>query len=270
MANSVYCLPSDNLAPSATITARAGSTIDAAYPAANLVNINPAKPGKLAETSGGWVFDFGTAVTINLAAIIHHNIAAGSNVRIQANSSDDWDGSPATPFDVAFTIGTYREDGFPLNPWLDLTALGAHSYRYWSIVVVTAQTNPVAIGEIVLATSARTFTKNLAPGLSDDEDHPIVEHRTDHGVSTVYDLGTTWRSWSGEMPVVSDAGVNAVRALARDARGRARPFVFIPDPAVNDAWYVRLGVSAQSVTRYLMNVSQVPIAFQEVSRGLPL
>jgi hypothetical protein len=138
------------------------------------------------------------------------------------------------------------------------------------VEVLAANADPVAIGEVVLATSVRTFERNVAPGLDDDEDHPLVEHRTDHGVSTVYDLGTMWRTWSGTMPAVTDTGIAAYRSLTRAARGRARPFIFVPDPSVNDAWYARLGNTSSALQRYKKDVSAVPVEFQELSRGLPL
>ena len=67
MANLVYGRPTDNIA--ATATAIVGSAPDAAYPAANLVDLNPAKPAKLTTATGNWVFDFGSAKQVDLVAL---------------------------------------------------------------------------------------------------------------------------------------------------------------------------------------------------------
>ena len=121
----IYGKPTDNVASEATITAQSG-TVDTEYPLANLVDENPAKPAKLTTTTGRIMFDFGSAQTIQLIALIHTNLDAGLTVKIQANATDSW-GSPSV--DLAITIPTVPADSYPLNLWLDLSG-STYSYHY--------------------------------------------------------------------------------------------------------------------------------------------
>ena len=71
----------------------------------NIYDGNPAKPAKLTTTTGAWRWDFGGAKQLDVAAIIHHNLTAGLNVRIQGNATDAW-GAPSldqatTPVDCS-------------------------------------------------------------------------------------------------------------------------------------------------------------------------
>lgn len=266
MSSILYALPSDNIAATAILSAAAGSTEDPTYPARNLVNLNPALPAKLLETSGGWVFDFGAPVSVRLFALIHHNIGAGISTRLQGNAANAW-GAPT--LNQPLTIPAYAEDGFCGNPWLDLSGV-ANTFQYWRLVVDGVNAAPIAVGEVVFATSKRQLVHNIAWGLEDEEPHPMIEHRTDSGVSTIYDYGTRWRQWSGEISMTTDVGRESWRSLSRSTRGRARPFLCIPEPAANDAWFVRLGDTKSAVTRTFLNVNRIPVTLQEVSVGLPL
>lgn len=265
MAKIVYARPGDNIAALVAPTVQSGAE-DTTYPAAGLKDLNPAKPAKLTSTTGAWLWDFGVAKSVDLVAIIHHNLTAGLNVRIQANAANAW-GAPS--IDQAITIPAYQEDGFPVSPFVDLTGINPRSYRYWRLVVVAANGAPVAIGEVVLAATKRTFEINVSWGAREQEEHPIIEHRTDHGVSIIYDLGTKWRTFAGELET-TDAGLSSLRSLARDARNRARPFLLIPDPDINDAWFVRLLEPNFEHEHTFINQRKLSVRFQEVSRGLPL
>ena len=70
MAFAVYCRPTDIVTAHATITA---SAADSEYPAALLGDSDPAHPAKLTTTSGWWLFDFGSAQSLDLVALIQHN-----------------------------------------------------------------------------------------------------------------------------------------------------------------------------------------------------
>lgn len=267
MANILYARASDNVAALATtITA---SAADAEYPAAYLVDLNPAKPGKLTTTTGSWVFAFASARRVDVVALIHHNLTAGLEVRIQGNATDAW-GSPT--FNQQITIPAYHEDGFSVCPFLDLTGLAGYSasgFLFWRVVVVGVNAAPVAIGEICLIGTKRTLEVNVSWGAQDGEEHPIVEHRTDHGVSTIVDLGTKWRTFAGEIDG-TDVAFASRRSLFRDARGRARPWLFIPDPSVNDAWFVRFQETRDARGMMFLDRNLLGFPVEEVSRGLVL
>jgi len=261
MATLIYGRTTDNIAATATIVA---SAADAAYPATNLIDLNPAKPAKLTTPTGNWVFDFTTAKQVDVVALIHHNFQAGLNVRWQGNATDSW-GAPT--IDQAFTIPAYHEDGFPVNPFLDLTGIGSRTFRFWRLVVVG--TNPVicALGEIIILGTKRTLVHNVIWGAEDEEDHPHIEHRTDYGVSTIYSFGTKMRNFRGEIDT-TDAGANDFLSLRRGAFGRGLGFLAVPDPAKNDAWFGRLIDPKQTRTYVFLDRNTLPFLFEEISRGL--
>lgn len=264
MGESLYVLPSENIGASASITARAGSTADPNYPVANLVNLCPAIPGKILQTAGGWDFDYGAPVALDGIALIHHNLTAGLDVRVQAHNL----GNPVEEFERAITIPAWDVDGWSVSPWIDLR--DAPAYRFWTPYVVGVNAGPVAVGEIVMASTLHSLPTNLAPGFTEGEDHAVIEHRTTSGVSFIYLVGARSRVQTGELPAVTDAGAEAVRDLLRDAGGRGRPFLVVPDPDVNEAWFVRSTTSRFSRQRFKVDVNRVPFALEEVSRGLKL
>jgi hypothetical protein len=258
----------DNVASLATITIESG-VADATYPPAFLVDGLPQKPAKLAGTTGAWLFDFGAPKRVDVAALIHHNLTAGLNVRLQANAANAW-GAPTV--DAAFTIPAYFDDGFPVNPWIDLTAVGGYSaggFRYWRLVIVGVNTAPVAIGEVWLGATKRVLSPNITWGEKANDRRMIVENRTNHGVSTIYDLGTTIRRFSGTLDT-TDAGRDALRSWWRDARGRFHPFLLVPDSSVNDALLVRWASEDLDRTLNFLDRNTIDLAWEEVCRGLPL
>lgn len=268
MANLQYQHYSDNVAPNATVTVNTG-TEDTSYPAANIKDRNPAKPAKLTTTTGSWVFAFGLAQRVDIVSIIMHNITAGLEVRIQGNATNSW-GAPT--FNQVITIPAYRDDGFPVNPFLDLTGLSGYTtsgFLFWRVVVVGVNAAAIAIGDVWLGKLKRTLSPNINWGENQKEDRKLIEHSTDHGVDTIYDLGVTRRSIQGETDT-TDATRDAIRTWWRDARGRAQAFLIIPDPAVNDAWLVRWAEPDQNVRLDLTDRNTISLQFLEVSRGLVL
>lgn len=268
MANLQYQHYSDNKAPNATVTVNVG-TAATGYPATNLQDRNPAKPAKLAETSGAWVFAFAAAQRVDIAALVMHNLTAGLAVRIQGHASSSW-GAPT--FNQLITIPAYRDDGFPVNPWLDLTGLSGYSaagFQFWRVWVEGVNAAGVAIGEVWLGQTKRTLSPNINWGESQDEERKLIEHSTDYGVDTIYDLGVTRRSIMGDIDA-PDTTRDALRTWWRDSRGRAQAFLIMPDGAVNDAWMVRWADARQAVRFDLTDRNTVALSFQEVSRGLVL
>ena len=156
--NVLYGLPSQNVASLATWTA---TPEDSAYPAANLVDLNPGKPSKLTATSGSWVGDFGATQRVDIVALWHHNFDAGLTVLWQGNDSDSW-GSPA--LSEAFVIPPLPADRYPRCPFLDISPLMQGSpagYRYYRLSVPSANSAYLAIGDLWLASVANDFSGAL-------------------------------------------------------------------------------------------------------------
>lgn len=266
--NLIYAHYSDNVAPNATVSVQTG-TAATGYPASNLVDRIPAKPAKLVETTGAWLFNFGAAQRVDWVALPHHNLTAGLEVRIQGNAANAW-GAPS--LNELITIPAYRDDGFTPGPWLDLTAKAGYlvgGYQYWRLVVVGVNAAAVAIGEVGLISTKRSLNPNISWGERQLESRKIVQHSTDYGVDSIYDLGVTRRSWIGELDS-PDSQRTAVRTWWRDARGRARPFFIVPDGDVNECAMVRFADTDLDVQLNVTDRNKIQIGFEEVSRGLVL
>ena len=264
-----YCRPSDNIAATATITLPSG-TADSAYPSANLVDLDPAKPAKLTTTTGRWVFNFGSAKELLAAVLAHTNIDAGLEVRLQGNATDAW-GAPS--LNQTFTMPAAAQHDFRASAFVNLSAVSPRTYQYWSVVVVGTNAAAIAIGEIVLSSALRQFTKNIGMGVAETEEQPVSELRTAGGSSLIYRYGTRKRRLSGELLRDDSAADWAdMLALVRDARGRGKSFVFMPDLAVNDAWVVRFaGASVDAVvTRPFSTHRRWTWTVEEVVSGLVL
>jgi hypothetical protein len=264
MARLIFQYPSDNLAtPDITITV---STEDAAYPKSNLVNGNPANPFRFTATTGNIVFDFGNAVTIDIFALVMHNLSAGIDLRLQANATNAWS---APSLDQAITVGAKDKDGFPPNPWKDLTGIGSRTFRYWRLLVNSANSVNCAFGHVHFGGTKRSLVHNISWGLQEAIERTIIEHETDYYVSTVYDLGVKVKTLQGDVET-SDAGLTAIRDWWDACRGRALPSLIVPDPAVDAAMLVRWADIRRTDTREFKNVNKLSLAWREVSRGLVL
>ena len=262
----LFGLPSENVAPRATITA---TPEDSAYPARNLADLNPGKPSKLTAKSGNWVLDFGTAQRVDLVALWHHNLDARLTVLFQGNDSDSW-GAPA--LSQTITIPALPRDGYPLCPFLDLSAFMVGSpigYRYYRLQVPNANSANLAIGDLWLAEIRHDFSGALQWGLQETPDHPTVEHETEFRVGTVYDLGVRLRTIRGTVkakPVLAAM----LRDWDADAHGRARASLFIKDSSVNDALFVRFAPGGLTETARGPSMSFFDFVVNEIGRGLPL
>lgn len=268
--NAIYQLGTDNVAPNAAIAVQSG-TEDSGYLAANIAQAtpNPAKPAKLTTTTGAWTFNYGVAQRVDIAAIIHHNLTAGLNVRIQGNATNAW-GAPT--LDAPFVIPAYREDGYPVNPWLDLTGVTGYSaagFLWWRIVVVGVNAAAVAIGEVWLGQVKRSLNPNYSFQGDDIEERRIIDHGTDYDVHAIYDLGVTARELRSELDY-TDAKRAEFETWVRSCQGRVKPHLFIPNGDVNDCRLVRFVDPAMTIRPETYDRNTIPFALRELGRGLLL
>jgi len=268
-----YIRPSDNpvgaLLASAFTVESGGE--DGAFPAENIGDLNVAKPAKLTSTSGRWEIDLGSAQEINLVALIHHNFDAGLGVRIQGNSVAATWGAP--PLDEAITIPAFDLDRFSVNPFVDLTGVSPRTFQYWAVEIVGANTEFPALGQVILSGALRSFGRNVLFESSEGEILPARANTTDLGVPWAYRLGSKWRTRNASF-FRGDSGVDFADflSLVRDANGIAQAWLEIPDPAVNDARWVRFGGDSVTAARQRLGSrrDRWPWVTEEVSRGLTL
>jgi hypothetical protein len=268
MAKLVYQLTADNLAASGTITP---STEDSIYPIENLYDSNPAKPMRFTSTTGNIVWNFGSATQVDFIAIIHHNLTPGLEVRFQGNATDSWS-SPS--LNQLLTVPADDLDNYPNNIYEDITDLSPRTYQYWRLVVVGTNAANVALGEVWISNQIRTLDDvDIKYPVEEQNEHPIIEHKTDYKVSTIYDLGIKIRRFSAEAQSLNTTQTAAIRTWWDSTRGRVRPFIVVPDsdaPDVYGAMLVRFTEIIHVDRHVFPNITDVRLSFEEVSRGLYL
>lgn len=251
-----YALPTDDVAPNATVTASSPVT---GYEASYLVSATPSRPAQLGATTGYFDLVLPSPQTIVAAALLYHNLDGGlTEVDLMFGA-----GSPS---DIeTFIIPTHHEDGWPVSPWLEFAApITADTIR---LNFGTANSLNIQVGRLMLLTSLRDLGHDVRYGVEELEEHGIIAQETVLGVETVYDLGGKRRSFSGEFGLI-DSEANELLTLHRSARGRILPWLLIPDENVNDAWIVRFE-GPSSRTRDNPNHNVFPFRVRELSRGMP-
>jgi hypothetical protein len=260
-----YTHPDDDLAAAVTPTLATG-TAATGYPPAHVGNQDPAYPFKTDTDTFRLVWDFGSPATIEAVVLIHQNFDDGlADVKFQMHASSSWT-SPS--FSRTLTIPAYHEDRFPVNVWTDLRD-ALPSYRYASLAVLTANSVPCAIGEIILAQTIRALDGTFQLDAEEDESHPLIENRTDVGVSTIYAHGTRWRWIRGDV-THEGAVAEQLRAWNRATLGRGLPCVIWPHlDAADEPLFVRFEQDKLPRTHLAPDgISKYRIGFEEVSRGL--
>lgn len=264
MAKLQYNHPDDNLAPLATLSLPMGVAV-AAFPLANLVNLNPANPFKLTGTSCRVVFDHGSAMAVNVVALFHHNLDADLDVRFQANATDSW-GAPS--FSQALTIGAKDKDGYRPNTYYDLSG-APPTYRYNSLYVAGTNSLAIILGGIWIGSALRTVTHNYSWGFKRDDVRPgrrILQ--TVAGVEWVNPSLGRRRRLTGEV-LTSDAGLATLSTFSQACGGVDQPALVIPNaPDISDAmlakWAVDFGYAGDFKDNDVM-----PVGWIEVARGGP-
>lgn len=262
-----YALRSDDVTQNATWAVHTGTAVSQ-YESSHIGTDVIARPAKLSETYGSWYADFSSAQRVDAVVLPMYNFQAGLTVRIQGSSTTSF----TTPsLNHLITIPAYRDDGFPYGAWQHLATATGYStggYRYWRLTVES--TNSAAIAtKVKLLAEVQTLTPNVAWGAVQQDDRKLIEHETDYGVSSIYDLGISRRAMTAEL-WGPDTQRDAVRDLWQSTRGRVYPFVVIPDAAENDAWFVRFLSPALDVSLARPDRNPMSVGFQEVSRGLVL
>jgi hypothetical protein len=274
-----YFRPSDNVAPNATPTVETG-TADASYPVANLTLLSYAKiaaPSKLAEVTGAWLLDFGSAQRVDYV-VLWHNFDAGITVSVQMNATNSWGGPTVT---TSPTIPAKRANGYTRKIGVDLRSVSGYSTGGFRYLRVIATGNSVPVGLKVLAfSSVRQLSQDFLLGREDGQHQIAIDMMTDAGVPWAYDMGSAPRTLRGSA-ILSDTDIESVREWFRACAGRVTPTVIVPDTDSTDAWLVRWspgGFQIQSPallapalqnTKQFVGINAVSLAFDEITAGDP-
>ncbi len=270
MANPLrYTYPADNIAKIGTCTLVTGTqsagTAPRDYLPGRLFDDDPAHPFKTDSTTFRILWDFGSALTAAVVALIHHNFAAAlTNVKFAMGTT-----TATTDFSATFVIPAYHEDKFPVNCFLDLSGTSP-SYRYASLEATTANAVACSIGECPIYNQIRSLPGSFLISTDvDDEDHPLVEHKTDVGVSTIYRHGTRLRWLRGDVVEEASTGVQ-IRSWNRATLGRGLPFLLLPPVELNAGEPLFVRWEDNKLPRNYMErgISKFKLGFEEISRGL--
>ena len=273
-----YCLPSDLVTGTATITAPLGTvSTDPHYGLASLHDDNPAKPCKFTDApaiASAILFDFGAAQRLDGILIPSHNFDTSLAVRFQGHTSSDF----TTPsLNALMTIAAGDKDGHSKRPWLNLTSKAGYTvagYQYWRLYISANSVAP-QLGEVCLVKQWRTWENGIR-----FDDALTIERvfpeplETPMGVELAYRMDAKRTRIRGV--VVSDsADYAALKDLIDDAGGCYGAFALILDDVVVSDGGCLVGCSKEMVKAFeatwlASTVQQLPVEFVEKSRGLPL
>lgn len=268
----IYQYGTDNYRESLTITCSVKTgTADSDYPASNLVDGKLWTPAKATIAAGecSFLFNFGSAKRVDLVALANLASCTGFTAKWQGHTSDSW----TTPdVDLDLTLPTTDEDGQRVCPWLDVAAAkptaSDRTKQYWRLKFA-ASSGTMAVGEVWISATKRTLsTRSYRPGFTTTDDFSPIVHETEYGIRHVYERRVRARTWEGTIPMDS-ATLTALRSTFRGARRGVKPFLWIPDSAVNDAWWVTWAKEF-AVKSEFAELHEVDLEFREEIRGEPV
>lgn len=239
----LVALPGDDLVWTATV---AMSNEDTAYPATNLKTADPALVAKSTTTT--------TTITITTASVTPVAVALINTNAEMASINGDPIAIPSTD-----------PDGQRIHPWLDMRGSPSGTGTTWTIVL-SKSAGVVWCGRVVLLTAI--YDLNLKYGLKLGRRRPgDVEIKTRLGsiIRHGADIRTRWAV--AEIDVI--ASETLLKQLDASAKGSLLPFLFVPDEATNDAWFVRFKSGEFSLTYPDIDVREIPFSVDEVSSGPP-
>lgn len=223
----IYARNSDEVGSAAMVTLATG-TADADNPVTNVQAMDPAVPFLTSSTGTAVdvVFDHFTAQDVQLFSLHHHNLPAGTEIRIQRNATNAW-GAPT--IDVPHVIGTYPQPGLPLPIGVDLTAedgYDAGGFRY-SRLHVPSLAQIVGLAAVCWWAAKRTDWDPVLPPGHHGEEQAATTFRTTYGRRRGYRKGIRLRSWPFQMRH-EETSWTAFKALFREVSS-VLPFLWWPD-----------------------------------------
>jgi hypothetical protein len=218
---------------------------DPDYPATNLLTGDPALVAKSTTTS--------TTVTLTTASLTA--LALGL---INTNATTITFNGNSMP------IASLDPDGQRIHPWLDRRSSPITASSW--VIALSVASGVVWLGRPVIAQAV--YDLNLKYGLKMGRRRPgDVEIKTRLGsiIRHGADIRTRWAT--GSIDVIESEAL--LKALDASAKGSLLPFLFIPDEATNDAWFVRFTSNEFSITIPNYDVREIPFSVEEVSSGPP-
>lgn len=241
----------------ATITP---SSEDSAYPKANLYDKQAARVFRSeSQTSLTILIDFGAAITADSIALINHNLTAAATLSLKADGSNPPTTGVATP--------AYRAHDL----W---EAFVSTTARYWLLTITDSNSSDIEIGQLVIGLRvAFPRGRRIAESYKPVRERSVISGETYAGVLWNYYLFDR-RKFNPTFRVGSAAELAVLSGLDAAVYGSLHPFVYIPDVAGADVFYVRKEQSfePQEIARIAGSelVHDYAMALVEESRGLEI
>lgn len=225
MGNFTYLRHDQNDYVSAVLTV---SSENVTYPKANSQALPISKPFRFTGcTSENIQIDLGSAKSIDLFALVNHNLTSAATITVNGGSSANPDGSQYT------TTITWRQyDAFKY-------LASVQTWRYWKLIFANS-TNPdgyVQLGYVMLG-NATEFTFNFQYGWQFEDRYENQDLMSEFGVPFVAELYYQKR-FALRFGPLSAANMDILRTLYTGAKRNLNPTFWIPDSAVNDGYLVR-------------------------------
>jgi hypothetical protein len=238
-------LPSNDLTLVSTTTFSMTNE-DAEYPAENLGDGDPANTAKSTTNT--------TTITITTSSA---SVVIGAIINTNATT--------VTINGVTVTIPAVELDGQRIHGWLDRRTTPLGPATTWTIVL-TRPTGVVWVGAIPLLTAVSEL--NLRYGLEMGRRRPgdtAIPTRMGSIMKHPADIRTRWAK--GEVNLIENETL--LKQHEASAEGFIGSFLFIPDEATNDAWYVSYAANDFKWGYPDYDVRPIPLAFEELSGGPP-
>jgi len=254
MSNFAYLTDVDNLVLRPGVYVTASSSGD--YPIANLTALLISKPWRPSTTYGtGWfLLDFGYPVSIDLIALINHNLSSDAVITVTYGSTS------ACGSTLAGGITWRERDAFDL-------ASSTTSARFWKVSIADPGNTHqfISIGYLMMGDST-TFGTNYAYGWSRTDEYVNAELESHYAAPHIKQLYDRRRF---NLPFVNIATANAalLRTLIDSVKRSATPAFFIPDAAVNDGYFGRFTINPVSSHPLHYSYEDLTLEFVEESRG---
>ncbi len=220
----------------------------------NIFDLILANPFRWTESvSGGatiWVeIDFGASQAADTIAILGHNFPSGTTFSLKTGAS-------ATPT-VELVAPVWRE--------FDIYAQFTNpNHQFWRLEITVDDPGQVEIGELYIATRIE-LTSRMSFGFSRGVEHKKVQQQTQRGVRWNFDLFDR-RFFNVIFRSIQDNHIAELDLLDRAINGEKIPFVWIPDTALADVFFMRkLEDHREENVRF--NEWDVDLRLDEESRG---
>ncbi len=230
------------------------SSTHSVFVRSNIIDLILANPFRWIESvSGGatiWIeIDFVAAQAADTIAILGHNFPSGATFSLKTGD--------VTPPTVELVAPTWRE--------FDIYAQFTNpNHRYWRLEITVTSPDQMEIGELYIATRT-DLTSRMSFGFSRGVQHRKVLQQTQRGVKWNFDLFDR-RFFDVIFRSIQDNHIAELDLLDRAINGEKTPFVWIPDTALADVFFMRK-IEDHREENVRFNEWDVDLRLEEESRG---